>query len=172
VAAVAELGSLDHAVNWEAISAIGQLVGALAVVISLIYLAREVRSNARATRQAAMRATLDNFNRLGQQLTQHSDLAGLYYRGLDDFESLEGVDRARFSWFMHQIFRNVEDVYHQHLEGHLDPRVWRGLEVTMRDINIEPGVQAWWRSYSHCFSGEEFAKFINQQQQTATRHDD
>ena len=35
--------------NWEAISAIGQLVGVLAVVISLIYLARKVRSNARAT---------------------------------------------------------------------------------------------------------------------------
>jgi len=35
-------------VNWEAISAIGQLVGALAVVISLIYLASEVRRNTRA----------------------------------------------------------------------------------------------------------------------------
>jgi len=38
---------MDHAVNWEAISAIGQIVGALAVVISLIYLATEIRSNAR-----------------------------------------------------------------------------------------------------------------------------
>jgi hypothetical protein len=83
-------------VNWEAISAIGQLVGALAVVISLIYLATEVRSNVRATQQAAMRATLDSFNRLGQQLTQDPGLGGLYYRGLQDFESLEGVDRTRF----------------------------------------------------------------------------
>ena len=33
------LFSLDHAVNWEAISAIGQIVGAFAVVISLIYVA-------------------------------------------------------------------------------------------------------------------------------------
>jgi hypothetical protein len=110
-------------VNWEAISAIGQLVGALAVVVSLIYLAREVRSNARATRQAAMRSTLDSFNRLHQQLTDHPDLGGLYYRGLDDFESLEGLDRARFNWLMHQVFRNVEDIYHEHLERHLDPRV-------------------------------------------------
>jgi hypothetical protein len=49
------LFSLDHAVNWEAISAIGQIVGALAVVISLIYLATEVRSSVRATREASMR---------------------------------------------------------------------------------------------------------------------
>jgi hypothetical protein len=41
---------MNHAVNWEAISAIGQLVGAIAVVVSLMYLAREIRSNARSAR--------------------------------------------------------------------------------------------------------------------------
>jgi hypothetical protein len=114
-----------------------------------------------------MHATMDSFNRLAQQLTGHPDLAGLYYRGVHDFESLEGVDRSRFNWLMHQMFRNMEDVYHQHLQGHLDPHLWRGLEVTMRDLNTAPGVQAWWRSHSHYFGGEEFAKFINQQQQNS-----
>jgi len=32
-------------------------------------------------------------------------------------------------------------------------------------MNAFPGVQAWWRLHSHWFD-EEFAKFINQQQQT------
>jgi len=41
---------MNHAVNWEAISAIGQIVGAIAVVVSLMYLAREIRSNARSAR--------------------------------------------------------------------------------------------------------------------------
>ena len=158
--------------NWEAISAIGQLVGALAVVISLIYLANQVRSNARETRLAAMRSTLDFLTRFTQQIAEHADLAELRHRGFDDFESLEGVERARFGSYMHAMFRTMETVYYQHLEGHLDPRVWRGLEVVVRDINAYPGVQAWWRSYSRWFSGEEFAKFINQQQQTATRSDD
>ena len=86
--------SLDHAVNWEAISAIGQIVGAIAVVISLIYLATEVRSNARATRQAAMRSTVDSLNRFAQQIIGHADLAELRNRGFHDFESLEGTDRS------------------------------------------------------------------------------
>jgi hypothetical protein len=165
--AVADLSfSLDHAVNWEAISAIGQLVGALAVVISLIYLAREVRSNARATRIAAGRSTLEFLNRFTQQITEHADLAELRDRGFKDFESLEGADRARFGSYMHAMFRTVEDVYYQHLQGHSDPRVWRGIEVVVRELNASPGVQAWWRSHSHWFD-EEFAKFISQQQQTA-----
>ena len=57
-------------------------------------------------------------------------------------------------------------MYYRQLEGHLDPRVWRGIEAAMRDFNGYPGVQAWWRSRSHWFS-EEFAKHINQLQQTA-----
>jgi len=118
---------LDHAMNWEAISAIGQFVGALAVVISLIYLANEVRSSARATRLAGMRSTLDAFNRVALRLTE-PNLAELYTRGLDDFESFEGADRVRFRVLMHTIFRNVEDVYCQHLQGNLDPRVWRAYE--------------------------------------------
>jgi hypothetical protein len=154
-------------VNWEAISAIGQLVGAIAVVVSLVYLARQVRGSARETRIAALRSTLDSLNWFTQQTTEHADLAELWNRGLVDFESLEGTDRTRFNSYMHALFRTAEDVYYQHLDGHLDPRLWHGLEVVFRDINTSPGVQAWWRSHSDWFVGEEFAKFINQQQQTA-----
>ncbi len=69
--------------NWEAISAIGQLVGALAVVISLIYLANQVRSNACETRLAAMRSGLDFLIRFTQQIAEHADLADLRHRDIN-----------------------------------------------------------------------------------------
>jgi len=153
-------------VNWEATSAIGQLVGALAVVISLIYLAREVRSSARAMREASMRSASNSFTRWIQQLSSHPHLRELYYRGIRDFESLEDADLIGFSVLMVEAFRLYEEVYSQRLEGQLGPRLWRGFEAGMRDLNAYPGVQAWWRSRSHWFS-EDFAKHINQLQQTA-----
>jgi hypothetical protein len=52
-------------------------------------------------------------------------------------------------------------MYYQHLERHLDPRIWRGFEAPMRDIIAYPGAQAWWRSRSHWFI-REFADFINE----------
>jgi len=103
---------MNHAVNWEAISAIGQLVGALAVVISLLYLAREVRSSAHATRVASMHSLSDKFNRWSQQLAEQPHLSELYYRGIHDFESLEGTDLIRFFSLMHGAFRNHEEIYH------------------------------------------------------------
>jgi hypothetical protein len=153
---------LDHAVNWEAISAVGQIVGALAVVISLIYLAREIRSNARSARIAS----LHDVNRWLGELVEHPHLAELYYRGIRDFKSLKSADRVRFSALMEQMFYIFRELYYQQLDGHLDPRLWDGLDATMRDINAYPGVQAWWRSCSHRFN-KEFVKHINQLQQTA-----
>ena len=99
--------------NWEAISAIGQLVGALAVVISLIYLAREIRSNAREARLASM----DTVNRWLGQLVVHADLNELYYRGVQNFQSLERADLVRFSSLMDQLFDIYEEIYYSGWRG-------------------------------------------------------
>jgi len=40
--------------NWEAIGAIGEILGAAAVVVSLIYLAVQIRANHKEVRLAAM----------------------------------------------------------------------------------------------------------------------
>jgi hypothetical protein len=153
-------------VNWEAISAIGQIVGAFAVVISLIYVAREVRRNSRATQLAAMRSIHDAFNRWSQQLGQYPHLAEVYYRGIYDFESLQPTDFVRFSAFLHPAFRLLEEAYYLQAAGHLEKGVWQAWEAMARDFNAYPGVQAWWRLRSYWFS-EEFANHVNQRQQTA-----
>ena len=95
---------MNHAVNWEAISAIGQVVGAIAVVVSLIYLANEVRRNTRETRDASMRWVSDNYTQWVRQVSGHPDLSELYYRGIQDFRSLKSGDLVRFSALMNQVF--------------------------------------------------------------------
>ncbi len=56
-------------------------------------------------------------------------------------------------------------MYYQRLERHLDPRLWRETETSMRDlINVWPGIRAWLRDYSRWFS-EEFANYLIQLQQ-------
>lgn len=146
--------------NWEAISAIGQIVGAGGVIVSVIYLAHQVRSNARQTRLASMRSMSEAFNQWLQSLAENAEFGDLYYRGMRDFASMQGADLPRFSALMDHLFRIYEDMYYQKLEGHLEARVWRGFEAVMRDIIAYPGAQGWWRTRSHWFS-REFADFID-----------
>jgi hypothetical protein len=135
-------------VNWEAVSAIGQIVGGFAVVVSLIYLAREIRSNARSARIAS----LHDINRWLGELVEHPHLAELYYRGIQDFRSLKSGDVVRFSTLMNQLFRTVEEMYYLQAADHLEKGVWHGWEAAHRDFNAYPGVEAWWRLRSHWFS--------------------
>ena len=44
--------------NWEAIGAVGEVIGALAVVVTLLYLARQSKNNTSAINRAAVQATL------------------------------------------------------------------------------------------------------------------
>ena len=111
------------AVNWAAVSAVGQVVGALAVVISLIYLATEVRSNARATRLESMRSLSDAINEYFKTIAEDADPAELWFRGIYNFQSIKGASLMRFSSLMDYLFRIYEDIYYQPLEGQLDPRV-------------------------------------------------
>ena len=41
--------------NWEAIGAVGEILGALAVAVTLIYLARQTRENSRAVKASSAR---------------------------------------------------------------------------------------------------------------------
>jgi len=89
----------------------------------------------------------------------------LWNRGVQDWESLEGADRQRFQACALQLFHIFEEMYYQRLERHLDPRLWRETETSMRDlINVWPGIRAWLRDYSRWFS-EEFANYLIQLQQ-------
>src|SRR5262249_25815274 len=130
----------------------------------LIYLAREIRSNARSARMASV-GTLNGW--LGQ-LAQHPHLAEVWHRGIRDYESVEGTERTGFNAFVFGMFRIFEEMYYQRLDGHLDPRLWREIETPMRDlVNRFPGIQAWWRAFSSWFNDERFANYINQLHQTA-----
>ena len=40
--------------NWEAIGAVGETVGALAVLLTLVYLAMQIRQNTRSVQAAAV----------------------------------------------------------------------------------------------------------------------
>jgi hypothetical protein len=113
-----------------------------------------------------MRSVSDSFSRWILQLSAHPHLRELYYRGIHDFDSLEGADLVGFGVWMLEGFRQYEELYYQRSEGQLGPRLWRGFEGIMRDVSGYPGIQAWWRSRSHWFS-EEFANHVNQLQQTA-----
>jgi hypothetical protein len=145
--------------SWEAIGAVGEAVGAAGVIISLLYLAVQIRGDARAKRMATSHEQSVATSGVQLAIANNSSLAELYFRGSNDFASLNGAELPRFSALLTNVFRNWEDQLFQWDEGDLDVRIWRGIDAAITDFCSLPGLQAWWKTRFHWYSSE-FQAFI------------
>ena len=145
--------------NWEAIGAVGEAVGAAGVIISLLYLAVQIRGDARAKRAATIHEQSEGFRHVLLSLADNPGLADLYLRGVNDFSSLNDAELPRFSSLLVLACRVWEDQFFQWAEGHYDQKVWRGIDASIADLCSMPGLQSWWKTRSHWYS-EQFQMLI------------
>jgi len=97
---ISQLGGGDGRMNWEAIGAVGEILGAIGVIATLGYLAVQIRQNTKSNRQAAARSTLDTINRLNLVIVERPEIADLAVRGMADREKLDFNDSLRFHMLM------------------------------------------------------------------------
>jgi len=71
--------------NWEMISAVGQMLGAIGVIISIIYLAAQIRNQNKESQRAAMNVLTSHWSDLNRTLVEKPDLAALWLRALQSF---------------------------------------------------------------------------------------
>ncbi len=130
--------------NWDAVSAIAEVVGVIAVVVSLIYLALQVRQNTQQLRHdnliGAIRGTLDT-NWLYHRDPQTFDV---FRAGVKSFEDLSGREKAQFHALIVDLAFYFEVVRNMVASGLIDPAA---LDVNQRflvSILVTPGGREWW----------------------------
>ena len=111
--------------NWEAVGAISQIVGAVLVGITLIYLAVQLRQNTSALKSSTFLAISTLMGSTMEVWATHSDLAPLLIKAQAGLDELSPDERARFGFLMMMAFRRVETVVVQRHLGFID----RGLRT-------------------------------------------
>ena len=138
--------------NWEALGAVAELVGATGVIATLFYLAVQIRQNTRSIRAAAFQETMRDITAVADLAAQQPELSRVYLEGLNGLEKLSAEDRQRFGAFMLAFIRRVENLVYQTEQGLLDPDSWEGLREALRRIFARPGAVAWWHQSRHAFN--------------------
>lgn len=140
--------------NWEAAGAIGEIVGALGVILSLAYLATQIRTQNRESRVAAVNESTTQWNSFLVSFAENPNLSELWTRGGRDFASLNPTEIVQFSSQCGRLFRVAESLHDQYRQGRFDPKTWRGVERTLQDVTRLPGAKEWWPTRSHWYSDE------------------
>ena len=95
--------------TWEAIGAIGELIGALVVVGTLVILIFQVRGARVELSRQMTRDIKRHNNEAFHQLTQNPDLADLHVRGQREFGSLSETERVRWILWLFTWINQTED---------------------------------------------------------------
>jgi hypothetical protein len=146
-------------VTWEAIGAVGEMVGAFGVVLSLLYLATQIRLSRKQSQLEATRTLVEAVNSFTDGLAQFPELTDVYLRGLQDFASLSSEERVRFSSLVGRLMRTYEQML-QHDSGKtLHSGIWSSTERSLIDIFGYPGMQDWWETRKHWY-GATFQEHV------------
>jgi hypothetical protein len=137
--------------NWEMISAVGQMLGALGVIISIVYLAAQIRNQNNESRRAAMNVLTTHWSDLNRSLVENPDLAALWIRALQSFDQLDGTSKLRFGAHLGRFLRFADSLYLGVLDGMLDKRLWRGLAHTRRYRRVSriPNLVGYTKTLAH-----------------------
>jgi hypothetical protein len=148
-------------VNWDALGALAELLGAAGVVVSLVYLALQIRrSNALAVAEA---------HRYSNQISsasilavaQHGDLAKIFREGLADRSALTADDRVRFDMFLGGLITalaaSITDQMTLGIYGH---EFMSDQRFNLRIFLSTPGGSAWWKVYRASYP-EAVQRFVD-----------
>src|SRR2546430_4310621 len=126
--------------NWEMISAVGQMLGAVGVIISIVYLAAQIRNQNKESQRAAMNVLTTHWSDLNRTLVENPEMAVLWLRALRSFDDLDAKSKLRFGAHLGRLLRFADSLYLNVLDGTLDKRLWRGYERTNADTPADPWV--------------------------------
>ncbi len=129
--------------NWEAIGAIGEIVGAIAVVVTIGYLAVQIRQNTISLRSASVQQILQGIAELNQFLGSAPDVTDLWWRGTRDPASLSEEEWHRFIHIASAYIRRMELMFLNHLQGSVPAQVWEAQTNNLRRWFSTPGIQRW-----------------------------
>lgn len=98
---------------------LSQVAVSLGTLFSIGYAALQIRNNARAVRAATIQHHIASFTSHWDEVARNPEMTGLLLRGLDDFESLDRLEKMRARFALTSMMRRWENVWSHMKDGTL-----------------------------------------------------
>src|SRR5947207_1400246 len=144
---------------WDAISAISQLIGSVAVVMSVLYLALQVHRSTRVARLAAQDAAATALREVTKPFMESPDLERIWRIGLEDLSAFPLEERTRFFHAAYQFLKAFETIHFHYVYGLMDRQLWDGWHGLLRHYVAAPGMAHYWKLRPEVFS-DRFRNFV------------
>lgn len=129
--------------NLEALGNAGEIIGAVAVIFSILYLARQINQNTALARAESQRELL-NTAHLWHPLATTPGLTVDFRNALNRYPELDPDAQARFHHFMQPLLNHVEAIFRMHRQGLFEDDAYERWMAGLIAIINAPGASVWW----------------------------
>jgi hypothetical protein len=132
-------------VKLEIINALAQLIAAVGVIVSLFYLAVQIRQNTRSMRAMVVNSLAQSIADVIRPMAEDRELMRAFHVVVEDWQGATDDDRMRALPLFFSTFKLFENAWFQQRQGALDPQQWQGWDAYIRMYYHRPGVKVWWQ---------------------------
>jgi hypothetical protein len=148
--------------NWDAIGAIAETLGAVGVIASLVYLATQIRQNTRATRVATYQDLIDSYQQGQVNIAYDAEVSELYRMGMEGSDQLSEADEFRFNWLLGTRMMAFDNAMYQFQSGMLSPDRWQVMLGSLRFTLSSPGARASWEEFPKGSVSPDFVALVEE----------
>lgn len=142
--------------------ALGEIIGAAGVIITLLFLSMQIRANTKESRLSATADIAREYNAYLQHITSDEQLSALWLRAVDrEFSSLSDEESARVIMVMGNFFRIMESAHIQYSSGRMDHTSWQGYERLIARSVGSSAFPVYWKLRS-TLHGREFQALVDE----------
>lgn len=139
---------LSEAANWA------EIVSAVGLVISLIYVGIQVTDNTSAMRSETASNASTEFIDWYTHLSGDPELMDVWLQGVTEPEALDEQEQLRFVFLLHIIMLQFQNNYYLVEEGTLDEKMLYAVNNTLATIRGTPGFEMYWSLRRDLFNPE------------------
>ena len=126
--------------NIEIIANYAEIVGGVAVLISLVYVGLEIRRNTKSSLSQTNMTTHESMANISLEVGKDAQLSSLLRKGLLSFNKLDDDEEFQFFLLLTSLYRRFENVFYQNEKGLLDDELWKGYSHSMTtNFNTDGG---------------------------------
>lgn len=151
----------------EQVSYVADIVGVVAIVASLIYLAGQLRQNTKSVRLSTVHNISSLYASVMLSTGGDKENCDIWLRGLQEYGELNGTEKARFLVLIGVSVRALSEQFYQWKEGALDDELWAGMKYVIDDFTQYQGFRAYWKLRSHQFAAS-FRAYVDEVLQRPT----
>jgi hypothetical protein len=125
--------------SWDALAAVAELLGAILVFATLVYVAKQIRQNTAAVTTATYESVLSGYNSINMVVANNSDLARVASDGLYSPDALTDHETVQFGFLMQSFCNQWLKLLRLRQSGALSSRDWESFAQVAAQVLGTPG---------------------------------